>query len=655
MRPLERAFACALLALAAGAAQAQTTEFTYQGRLEDDGSPAGGSFDFEFRLFADAAGGTALATVQRTGVAVTDGLFTVPLDFGAQFTGAARYLEVAARPAGGGAFTTIGARQPLTASPYAIRSAASGAADALSAACTSCVTNAHVLSLAGSKITGTVPVAAVPPGSDFYIPNATAGTGTSSFNVNGSGTVASTLRGRVLDSDTTYRIDGQRVLAVGGPTVALGSLFLGVGAGAATTGDNNTFLGANAGAATIDGASNTFVGTWAGRQTSSGSYNVMVGSAAGGFNTMGQGGTFVGSLSGGSNTWGSDNTFVGHLTGFGTTSGDTNTYVGSRAGQLAVGSYGVFVGYSAGYRDQAGANTFIGHEAGRDNETGSFNTFVGFRAGRENTGQSNTFVGHQAGVDNRNGLGNTFVGESAGTSNTTASRNTALGVSAGSTMSTASDNTMIGASAGRFTTTGGDNTVVGSDAGLGNTTGHHNTAIGSGADFDSNGLEFATAVGANAEVTTSNTVVLGRPVDSVRIPGILVVPQMGSVGSLALCRNGLLQLASCSSSARYKHDVERFPRGLDLVEHLRPVRFRWNDSGAADLGFLAEEVAAEEPLLATVNGEGQVEGVKYEQLGAVLVNAIQQQQRQLDRQARTIEMLLQLVCADRTDHDACRR
>jgi hypothetical protein len=159
MRLRRRALACAALALIAGAAQAQTTEFAYQGRLEDGGAPADGSFDFEFRPFAAPAGGTALAAVQRPGVAVTDGLFTVPLDFGAQFTGAARHLEVAARPAGAGAFVTVGARQPLAATPYAMRSASAGAADALSASCVTCVTNAHVLSLAGSKITGTVPVA----------------------------------------------------------------------------------------------------------------------------------------------------------------------------------------------------------------------------------------------------------------------------------------------------------------------------------------------------------------------------------------------------------------------------------------------------------------------------------------------------------------
>src|SRR5438094_6734378 len=83
---------------------AQTTEFTYQGSLSIGSPPAPttGNYDFEFRLFSVDTGGTAIATQQRLNLLVTNGVFSVKLDFGAQFPGAVRYLEIGVRPAGGG-------------------------------------------------------------------------------------------------------------------------------------------------------------------------------------------------------------------------------------------------------------------------------------------------------------------------------------------------------------------------------------------------------------------------------------------------------------------------------------------------------------------------------------------------------------------------
>ena len=98
------------------------SSFTYQGRLTDGGSPANGNYDLQFRLYDDLTGGNQIgSTVNVNGIAVTDGLFTTLLDFGATaFAGQARWLEVAVRPAGGGSYTTLNPRQPLTASPYAL-------------------------------------------------------------------------------------------------------------------------------------------------------------------------------------------------------------------------------------------------------------------------------------------------------------------------------------------------------------------------------------------------------------------------------------------------------------------------------------------------------------------------------------------------------
>jgi hypothetical protein len=53
---------------------------------------------------------------------VSEGGFTVQLDFGGAFNGDKRFLEIAVRsPAGGGTFTTMTPRQELTAAPYALK------------------------------------------------------------------------------------------------------------------------------------------------------------------------------------------------------------------------------------------------------------------------------------------------------------------------------------------------------------------------------------------------------------------------------------------------------------------------------------------------------------------------------------------------------
>jgi len=140
---------------------AQGTEFTYQGRLLDNSIPATGNYDFEFSLWDSLAAGTQQGTTQTvTGVAVAGGIFTVRLDFGAQFGGPSRFLQIAMRTAGGGAYTTLAPRQPFTATPYAMRSSNSGSADGLSVACVLCVTDAQISAIDGSKVTGTVASAA---------------------------------------------------------------------------------------------------------------------------------------------------------------------------------------------------------------------------------------------------------------------------------------------------------------------------------------------------------------------------------------------------------------------------------------------------------------------------------------------------------------
>jgi len=100
-------------------AAAVGTSFTYQGQLSVNGVPADGVCNLQFGLFAAASGGSALATVGPLAVNIDKGVFTVPLDFGANFPGADRWLEIrAACP--GNATEVLAPRQPITAAPYAL-------------------------------------------------------------------------------------------------------------------------------------------------------------------------------------------------------------------------------------------------------------------------------------------------------------------------------------------------------------------------------------------------------------------------------------------------------------------------------------------------------------------------------------------------------
>jgi hypothetical protein len=118
------------------------------------------------------------------------------------------------------------------------------------------------------------------------------------------------------------------------------------------------------------------------------------------------------------------------------------------------------------------------------------------------------------------------------------------------------------------------------------------------------------------------------------VPGHLAFVTLGSAGSIQLCRNVLNQISTCASSLRYKKELRPFTRGLELLNSLNPISFKWKADNSTDLGFGAEDVAAVEPLLVTRNANGEVEGVKYDRITAVLVNAVKEQQLQIDRQQK---------------------
>jgi hypothetical protein len=472
-------------------------------------------------------------------------------------------------------------------------------------------------------------------------------------------------------------------------TTGSNNAFFGESAGRAnTTGGSNSFFGSGAGTSNTTGNGNAFFGDSAGRSNTIGGHNSFFGSGAGALNTTANFNSFFGRDAGGRNTTGDQNAFFGVSTGLDNTTGSRNAFFGRGAGRYnTTGSENSFFGKDAGYYNTTGTdNAFFGESAGRGNSTGSANAMFGASAGSgTSTGSNNAFFGAAAGSNNTEGSYNTFVGKDAGLHNTTAYSNSFFGAGSGQNTTTGTDNSFFGDAAGTSNTTGHTNVFMGSAAGLSNTigfgnvfigtlngyynssglgntsigsyagsantTGSFNNFLGYGADAASTNLSNATAIGARALVSQSNSIVLGSingingatatvnigigtttPADRLDVNGGIRVSTLGLSGTTQLCRNGANQLSFCSSSLRYKNQIQPFNSGLALINQLRPVSFNWTAGGERDLGLVAEEVAEIEPLLVTHNEKGQVEGIKYDRINVALVNAVKELRAEKDAQ-----------------------
>lgn len=161
-----------IVVLFAAGARAQMTGFSYQGSLKNAGAPANGNHDFEFRLWDAASGGAQIGTtVSLNNVAVTNGIFAVTLDFGDQFPGTSRFLEVRVRPTGGGAFTALTPREKIKAVPYAVKS----------------LNTEQLGGVAASQYVTTT------NGGANFIQNTTTQQASSNFNISGNGVVGGNL------------------------------------------------------------------------------------------------------------------------------------------------------------------------------------------------------------------------------------------------------------------------------------------------------------------------------------------------------------------------------------------------------------------------------------------------------------------------------
>lgn len=581
IRACSRIIALLVALLLSGRAMlAQTTAFSYQGKLTDAGQLANATFDMQFKLFDAAINGTQIgSTITNPTVQAVNGVFTVTLDFGAAvFPGADRFLEINLRPAGNtGGYQQLLPRQRVTSSSYAVQ-----ALNAVTATAASGLTAA-----AGANL----------------IQNTTALQTMANFNLSGNGTAGGTLGGNVVDTPAQYNLGGARILS--------------------NAGVNMLSLGANTGTFNTTQMDNTFIGAGAGQNTGTGApgfppiRNTFVGSQAGNANNDGQDNSFFGSQAGQANTSGFRNDFFGAKAGTSNTTAGQNSAFGSQAGRgNTAGQNNSFFGFDAGFNNTSGNNnSFFGEGAGENNQTGSNNTYIGFQA-HPTEGQLDPNLDHA-----------TAIGANAevNTSNSIVLGTTLQNIHVG-----------IGVNAPTFKLH-----VV--DTGATGVRVQTNTTGGKVASFYANGafqIDAVNVPGGRFTILESGNVGIGSatPFDKLDVIGVIRVGTLGSGAGTTetLCRNGLNQISICSSSLRYKTNIAAFAPGLQLIQQLRPISFDWKQGGRRDVGFGAEEVARVNALFVTFNQQGEVEGVKYDRFATLFVNAFKEQQAQIETQQQVI-------------------
>jgi hypothetical protein len=408
------------------------------------------------------------------------------------------------------------------------------------------------------------------------------------------------------------------------------------------TGTYNTILGPNSYAGLTTGSQNTAMGNWTGTGTSTGSSSVAIG-----FESLNNGNESF-DVGIGQSVWTtgvSDSYNVGAGAALGTvTTSMYNVGIGQYAlnslsnnsnGQIGIGS-AAGVGITSGTGNVAlGASALFGIYTGAGNTgigenvaTGAFAGYCGTCAGLTGVGNG---VMYWASANDQTAFGYNADSQSAGGTGVTA-----IGQQALNSVSTGGNgNTAIGYTA-LYSATGIDNTGIGYNSGNSITSGTKNTAIGYGANIGAANTN-STAIGYMASTTTSNVMQLGN----------------SSVGVI-YCGN--CSALTSASDRRLKKDIAESDLGLDFIEKLKPVSYRFkNGNDMLRYGFIAQEMEQALPQelqekvenhevtpLALMERAYDEEGtyrVTYGELIAPVVKSIQERQAKLDAMRARLDAL----------------
>ena len=108
------------------------------------------------------------------------------------------------------------------------------------------------------------------------------------------------------------------------------------------------------------------------------------------------------------------------------------------------------------------------------------------------------------------------------------------------------------------------------------------------------------------------------------------------VGNIKATGDILASSYLVTSDERLKSDIESIKNALDLILRIRGVSFKWKSNGREDIGFIAQQIEEVLPELVHTDPKTGLKSVQYANIVAVLVAAMQEQERKFQMQQRQI-------------------
>ncbi len=528
------------------------------------------------------------------------------------------------------------------------------------------------------------------------------------FAIDGAGRlgVGTTAPTQALDVIGKVAVNAVQTILMPDQVTFEGTMVLGDGGNALTSlgggdGKNNLFVGLGAGAATTRGAANTLIGQLAGASNTLGDDNTLVGKSAGVNNQVGDGNVYLGKDAGLQATSGNFNTAIGTRAGYNNESGSNNVFIGYDAGRGSVlhnkaGS--VMIGYQAGLNETTSNKLYIDNSStstpliygnfqsdfltingnlgiGLTNPTqklhisGSALASQGYYVG---TGVSANFIstGSVGSASTALYIGNKKILTTADIAIASGAQAFSNALTSIASLVTAPDQMLYLTGANTYSTTGltsyarqilddADAATMQATLGLGdmslqdanavNITGGTVSGLSSlevaSVRIESNTISALSTDGLSLNDSSANVGVFVEEGGNVGIgttdPGSkLSIDDLQNGTGTPVVIDSSGNVWRDGSSRRYKTDIQELDTDFKKILDLKPVSYKLTDTGMETVGYIAEDLD-EMGLnqLVVYDPQGRPDGIKYDRMGLYLLEVVKEHENAIATlQSQSLEL-----------------